>query len=228
MSAKEVIFRRRSTRAFLDKPIAEEDLMDVLETANRTPSWTNSQPWEVFAVTGDKLKQLKETYHSEISQFTVETLPFDRMDIQFPGYDSWEHAPRSVENMVAFKEKFAKDMDLPEEELVKLTMDANHRFFNAPTIVFLGLAKNLGPYSIFDLGAYQQTLLLAAEDKGIQSCPAGSFVFLGDILRQVLDIPEDIDIALGIALGYEDKDHVLNQRGPMQRMSLDQYVRVMH
>lgn len=225
MSAKEIIYRRRATRAFLNKAIPNKDLVEVLETTNRTPSWTNSQPWEVFVVSGSRLENLKKVWHSEASKFTVETMPFDRMDIQFPGYDSWGHAPQAIENMVGFKKKFAKDTGLSEEEFMKIALENNANFFNAPTIIYLGMKKDLGPYSMFDMGAYQQTLMLAAEDKGLQTCPAGAFVILGDVLRKELDIPEDISVALGIAIGYEDKEHILNKRGPMQRMKLEQYVR---
>ncbi|MCT4614938.1 MAG: nitroreductase [Marinifilaceae bacterium] len=226
MSAKETIYKRRATRAFLDKAIPKEELMEVLETTNRTPSWTNSQPWEVFVVSGEKLKNLKKIWQQEISKYTAETMPFNKMDIQFPGYDSWGNAPQAIENMVGFKEKFAKDTGLSQEEFMKIVMESNANFFNAPTIVYLGMKKDLGPYSMFDLGAYQQTLMLAAEDKGLQTCPAGAFVILGDILRRELNIPEDISMALGIAMGYEDKDHLLNKRGPMQRMKIEQYVRI--
>jgi nitroreductase len=153
-------------------------------------------------------------------------MPFDRMDIQFPGYESWGSAPQAIDNMMGFKEKFAKDTGLTNEEFMKVAMEANTVFFNAPTIVYIGMKKELSAYSMFDLGAYQQTLMLAAEDKGLQTCPAGAFVMLGDILRKELDIPEDISIALGIAMGYEDKEHVLNKRGAMPRMELNQYVRL--
>jgi nitroreductase len=226
MSAKEIIYRRKATRAFMDKPIPKEELLEVLETTNRTPSWTNSQPWEVFVVSGEKLKILREVWKKEMSKFTAETMPFNRMDIQFPGYDSWGNAPQAIENMVGFKEKFAKDTGLPQDEFVKIVMEASANFFYAPTVVYLGMKKDLGPYSMFDLGAYQQTLMLAAEDKGLQTCPAGAFVVLGDVLRKELNIPEDISIALGIAMGYEDKEHALNKRGEMPRMDLDQYVRI--
>lgn len=46
------ITSRRSIRAFLDKPVDREDIRSILEVAARAPSGTNTQPWNVYVLTG--------------------------------------------------------------------------------------------------------------------------------------------------------------------------------
>ena len=49
---------RRSTRAFLDKPVAAETLETLLEAARWAPSGVNMQPWRIAVVQGESREQL--------------------------------------------------------------------------------------------------------------------------------------------------------------------------
>ena len=60
MSIRETLNQRRSYRAFLDTPVEQSLLEDVLTAAMRAPSNSNIQPWHVYLVTGARLKRLKE------------------------------------------------------------------------------------------------------------------------------------------------------------------------
>jgi len=52
MNVTDAVKQRISTRAFLDAPISREALAEMLETAQRSPSGGNLQPWKMIAVTG--------------------------------------------------------------------------------------------------------------------------------------------------------------------------------
>ena len=52
MNVTQAVRQRISTRAFLDTPISQEDLGDLLATAQRSPSGGNLQPWRTIAVAG--------------------------------------------------------------------------------------------------------------------------------------------------------------------------------
>ena len=66
MTAKECILTRRSIRQFLDKPVEEDVLKDIVETASYAPSWKHTQITRYVAVTGelkDKIaNECTETY----------------------------------------------------------------------------------------------------------------------------------------------------------------------
>ena len=46
----EVATSTPTTRRFLDRPIADAELMKIPETANTAPSGSNTQPWEFIVV----------------------------------------------------------------------------------------------------------------------------------------------------------------------------------
>ena len=58
MELLEGIETRRSLRAFKSTPITEEVLDGILKAAGKSPSYTNTQPWEVAAVCGEKKEEL--------------------------------------------------------------------------------------------------------------------------------------------------------------------------
>ena len=48
----QVIYERHSVRAFLPKSVDREDVEAILSVAARAPSGTNTQPWQVYVLTG--------------------------------------------------------------------------------------------------------------------------------------------------------------------------------
>jgi nitroreductase len=64
MSAWDAIRSRRNVRSYGPRPISAADLDQVLEAARRSPSSTNTQPWDFVAVTArDLLGRLAAVWH---------------------------------------------------------------------------------------------------------------------------------------------------------------------
>jgi nitroreductase len=59
MEIIEAIQQRRSIRAFTEKKVPPETIMEILNIACRAPSAMNTQPWEFVVVAGEKLQQLR-------------------------------------------------------------------------------------------------------------------------------------------------------------------------
>ena len=59
MKVSEAVAARRSCRAFLDKPVDQAVVREVLEKAARTASGGNLQPWRVYLLTPDTLADFK-------------------------------------------------------------------------------------------------------------------------------------------------------------------------
>jgi nitroreductase len=72
------------------------------------------------------------------------------------------------------------------------------------------MPKTLSLFSVYDLGMLTQNILLGAEDAGIASLIATAIVSQPDILRKELEIPDDLSIVEGIALGYANKKSIIN------------------
>ena len=60
MNIDQVMQERRSIRGFLDKPVPQELLEEVIALANRAPSSMNTQPWHLHVLTGDPLEQVRK------------------------------------------------------------------------------------------------------------------------------------------------------------------------
>lgn len=56
----QTITSRHSVRAFLNTPVDQNTLKDILTVASRAPSGTNTQPWKVYVLTGKKRDELVE------------------------------------------------------------------------------------------------------------------------------------------------------------------------
>lgn len=62
MDAIECMLTRRSVRKFTEDPLPQEDLDKILEAVRYSPSWVNSQCWELVVVRDEGQKQkLQET-----------------------------------------------------------------------------------------------------------------------------------------------------------------------
>lgn len=219
MNVKEAINTRKATRAMLSNPISEVTITELIEMAGKAPSWANSQPWEVYVVTGEKLVNLKMRWKKEFSQ----GIPPARPDISAPGHTDWDKVVRCRENMIQRKKHCLEKMDISGEQHDKYIMDLMINFYNAPVCIYLGLHQSLGAYSFYDIGAYSQTLMLAATERGIQSMPAFSLVYFGDILHEELNIPDDISLFMGIGLGYADDSHIMNKPNS-ERLHSEQFM----
>ena len=57
MTALEVLKTRRSVRAYDQKPISREVLMDIVDCARLAPTAMNEQPWEFVVVTDAEMRQ---------------------------------------------------------------------------------------------------------------------------------------------------------------------------
>jgi nitroreductase len=64
--------------------------------------------------------------------------------------------------------------------------------------------------SYLDIGLLIQTICLAAQGLGVDSLIAGGFVSHQDVLRKELDIPENLNIVMGVGLGYANPDSIIN------------------
>src|SRR4030042_3386242 len=58
MDVLQAIQERRSTRAYLDRPVEKETLEKLISLASEAPSAINIQPWEVVVVSGEERKRL--------------------------------------------------------------------------------------------------------------------------------------------------------------------------
>ena len=87
----------------------------------------------------------------------------------------------------------------------------NWEFFRAPLACIVCMHRDLAPWDAMSVGMFVQTLLLALTERGLSSCAEVSVVGYPEIVRAELDIPEELSILSGLAVGYADPDFAANK-----------------
>lgn len=60
MDFTKVVNKRHSVRQFTDQAVETDLIKEIVTVAQRTPSWVNSQPWQVYCAQGTVLQQIRK------------------------------------------------------------------------------------------------------------------------------------------------------------------------
>jgi nitroreductase len=198
MDVTEALHQRRTVRAFLRRPVPRETLETILEASLRTPSWANTQPWEIYVAGGHVLDRIRD-----ISvQRTRDKVP-GTPDLKMPG--GWPEECRGRTKELTAGRAVVAGTAVDDPAFQRAFVEANRRFFDAPCVVYLCMDRRLGHWSVYDLGAMSQSIMLAALEQGVDSAVAINMVVYPDVIREELDIPDHMQIVIGIGLGYVDE-----------------------
>ncbi|MCL2126588.1 MAG: nitroreductase [Oscillospiraceae bacterium] len=197
MTVSEAIATRKSIRAYKPDAVDESVLSEIIEKAARTPSWANTQPWEVFIAGGATLELIRQGY-ADCYKNAVKSVT----DIPRPA--DWPQAAR--ERTMQLRPDMVRDCGDAADQFGEM----NQKMFNAPAVIFLCLDKGYSQWSLYDLGAFAQSIVLLAQEAGLATIPAITSVMYPDVLRSQLGIPDNLNIALGIPIGYADMGNGIN------------------
>lgn len=214
MEFKDILTREHATRKFTDQRVSEKTVRKVIEEAQRTPSLLNSQPWRIYVAEGEVAKAIRKEHEEKTLANEEPHEEFDSLlKVEWDTFPSKNMATMS-ETLDYFLRGETDDFD-----------QAQLKLFNAPVIVFLTIPKQSPAWSIFDLGGFSQTLMLAANNRGLSTMPAHAFVKYPEVIRKYLNIPEDETIGIGIGLGYPNKKATINDY-KSKRVPLDEILKI--
>lgn len=155
MNVLEALERRKSVRAFLNKPVEKEKIKMILNTAKYAPSGVNMQPWKVCVVSG-KMKNDIET--KIIGAFESGIKP--NMDYQYYSLE-WNEpykSRRKETDLLMYRTlEIAKDEKEKQQEQWK----ANYRAFDAPVVMYFFIESSLEKGSWLDYGMFLQSVILS-------------------------------------------------------------------
>jgi nitroreductase len=217
MELLEGIETRRSIRGFKDTPVAEDTIKRILHAASRSPSYTNTQPWEVAVVLGKKRDELSKILRDLASSGAAG-------NSDMPGQASWpveldkrskEHGARRFSALGVGRD------DVETRKQLRLT---NFSFFGAPCALFFFMERSLGAWSTLDMGLFVENIALAAHGLGLGTCMQAALTTYPDAVRACLGIPNEKKLVLGMSLGYPDPDAKLNSNRST-RMSVDEFTK---
>lgn len=201
MDLLQAILQRKATRAFSNKTVSKQDVEAILNIAKYAPSWVNSQVQHVYVISGDKLSQIKKDYQ-------IATKNKLRPNPELPTLSRNLWSKQGQNNMQSWNDNLHKNFG---ENWLELLNTHSINLYNVPTLLILTLPKDFSLWSLYDLGAFGQTLMLAAENEELATMPAYQFIKYPSILRKHLSIPNNEEIILGIGIGYADKKDKINK-----------------
>jgi nitroreductase len=203
-SVTEALDTRITVRQFLDTPVADDVLKGLLTQALRSPSGGNLQPWKIHVMTGETLaKFTKEAVEITLAGKTEEPT--------YPAYPSplWE--PQRSWRYKLGEDMYAK-LGIPREnKMGRLVWFAqNAKFFEAPVGLIITGDKRLDMPQHMDIGIFIQSLMLLAREAGLHTAPQGWWRNWTSVCHKYLDIPEEEEVLVGMAIGYGDPEANVN------------------
>jgi nitroreductase len=193
-----------SIRKFKPEPVAKDVLLEVFNIAKWSPSYKNSQPWEAVILSGVKKEALTKMM-IDLLEKGARPCP------DLPEPESWPAAERARIADLFKKRAEATGIDLADPEVVKQAKRANFGFYGAPHGIYLFQDASLTPWSLFDLGLFAQSLMLAAHAQGLGTVPQAFATDYARDIKRFLAIPETKRLVLGISIGYPDLEAPVNK-----------------
>jgi len=218
MELQEAILGRRSIRQFLPKPVSNELIEDLIADSLWSPSWGNTQPWEIVVGTAESLAEFKRKNREALleGKKSATDIPMPQV---WPDRNKLRY--RELGKSVLGALSIAR-----EDQQARMDHFAwMFTLFDAPAVVIFTLDKTLLlEYAMLDVGLILQTFCLLAHDKGLGTCILAASVMYPEIAREVFSIPETKRLVMGAALGWPDKEARVNSF-ERNRGHLEEFVR---
>lgn len=205
----ELIRERRSTRAFLEKPVAHEVLESLLHLATEAPSAINLQPWELTVVSGEDKKRLSRLLVKRMKERNISCAPGAKKRLPEVFLERQRELLRTIEPR------------LPEHAAFQAFInEGSCNFYGAPTAIIISMDHAFSSARLTDIGVLVGYLVLAAHGLGLSTCPIGLITAFDADIKEELSLPEDKQVVIGVAVGYGDTAAPINdarsKRAPLQ------------
>jgi nitroreductase len=201
----ELIQKRRSVRVPFDaeRPVADEELAEILEAARWSPSAHNMQNFEIVVVDDVKILEEIRSIERPISEV------FIRENYQQLSFSEEELLTRKTGLLGTMFPPSWRKPDFRLDEINEEELASMRRRLPASPILLVVLydPSRRAPASegdflgIMSLGCVMENMWLAAESRGI-AVQIVSSLSAGDEAKSILGIPDDRIIAFSCRLGY--------------------------
>ena len=206
MDVFDAVNSRIACRWFLDKPVNPQTIRDLIERAARAASGGNLQSWQVYALAGSPLAELKARVAAHIADHDPR-----HDEAEYPIYPKtmWEpYRSRREAHGVQLYGALGIARDDAAGRLAQYKR--NFEFFNAPVALFVAIDRNLGPGQWADLGGFIHALMLLARGFGLDTCPQESWARMHRLVRTFVKMPPEQMLFCAVAVGYGDRAHPAN------------------
>jgi nitroreductase len=192
--------QRKSVRAYLDKAVSRKDIEDIIKYAGMAPSAINMQPWEFVVTYGEEKDRLVRLLNKIQAERSIPCGPGTSKPLPEKFLKRSREASKAMEPAVI-------KSGLPFNKFVE---EGSCSFYGAPVAIIVTVDKVFPHLRYLDVGLSVSYLLLAAHAKGLGTCPVGLITAYAEEIGFFLNIPQEKEILLGIALGYADENAPVN------------------
>jgi len=208
MDLIEAVNKRQSIRAFKSDPVPQATLKELMELALRAPSWGNTQPWDIYVVTGKQLDEIRQGFTDKATQEANADIARPQ---DFPEPYASRRRPPTAPRPAAVPA--APTTPGAPARII------NPRFYEAPCLIYICTgrtfyfqAKGINAWPVYDIGLISENIMLLAPNYGLGTIALAQAVTHPDVVRKALNLPDSLVIVIGIAIGYPDWNNPINQR----------------
>ena len=205
VSVREAILSRKSVRSFLKKKVSLKIVKELLYYASLSPSGSNTQPWNVYVLTGKSLKKFTAESKKEFIE-NSKKLSLERLNYM----KKYREPYLSRRRKVGWDLYQILNIKKGDFEKTKSFHSENYNFFGAPVGLIFSIEKDLGWMSWLDYGMFIQNICLLARNYGLHTCPQAAWGLIYNKVNTLLNINKNFTVHCGLAIGYENTKSKIN------------------
>jgi nitroreductase len=201
MKVSEAVIKRSSIRSFLDTPVSNDLIKELLQKSSRSASGGNLQPWKIFVINNSSMKGFLDFQDGW-------TEP------EVPAYDIYPSKLKEPYRTSRFElgEQMYELLGIGREDKdarIAQVMQ-NFKFFGAPCAFFCFVDRQMGPPQWSDLGMFLQTFMLLAKEAGLDTCAQEAWSMKHDSVSTFVKADDTDILFCGMAIGYRDDTALVN------------------
>lgn len=201
---------RYSCRGYRPEPVPRPVIEQMLQLAQLSASWCNSQPWEVLITEGAGTERFRDALFAQANEDigAARGAPKFEPDFAFPAAYTGVYKERQRD--VGWQLYESVGVAYGDRVGSGVQMMKNFNLFDAPHALIVTSERDLGIYGAIDCGLYVQALLLAAQSLGIGMIPQAALATYAPLIRDHFGLPDNRVVVLGCSFGYADDAHPAN------------------
>jgi len=211
MNVSEAVLLRKSIRGFISKPVSNKLIKNLLLKSSRAPSGGNLQPWKIFVLNNDALKNFLE-FQKNWTKYAEPQYEIYPSNLKEPYRNSRYELGEQMYEILRIPRN-------DKEARIKQVMK-NFNFFGAPCGLFCFIDSQMGPPQWSDLGMFLQTFMLLAKEEGLDTCAQEAWSIKHDCVSEFVQADEGDLLFCGMCVGYRDEKDPINtlqsERRPLE------------
>lgn len=202
MRVSDAVLSRSSIRAFIEKPVTNELIRQLLEKSSRSASGGNLQPWKIYVINNKSMNRFlsfQEGWtHPEVSEYDI-------------------YPPKLKEPYRSYRYELGEEMyeilGIPREDKESRIQQVlnNFKFFGAQAGLFCFVDRQMGPPQWSDLGMFLATFMLLAKEAGLDTCAQEAWSMKNACVSEFVKAPKNEMLFCGMAIGFADTSAPINK-----------------